>query len=479
MKKFGFSRKSDKAASSASDNPYAQQAPADDPYASGPQSVNQNSMPPRQGPGGLPGGPRAGLPSGPRGGGGGFGGPPAPRPAPPQQSNSYGSQNQGYGSDKYGSGGGYGGNRYDNGGGQSQSSSSSRPGGYGGVSKGDSDSYGGRSNYSQSSQPSYGSSGSTGGRYGGGNDGRGQLGRNDSTSTEANRGDLFGGAQNRYNAERGNAYRDGPPQNQNQGDQRFGQGKSAVSAVDSGPYGGYGEQRELTEEEKEEQKLQASKQELSQTRDESLQSTNRSMQLMYQTIETGRGTLSQLGSQGERLQNAERNMDLADNYNAVGLDKTKELQTVNRSMFSVHVANPFTAKKRAAARDQEVMDRHRSEKDQREATRRAHYEESQAVEQSFRGMDLNQQPAPSYARPTRENNKFIFAEEDSDEERKEDAINNNLDEMFHLTTTLKSLATQTGSVLDQQNRVIDRIGAKTDRVDDGVKRNRNELDKIR
>ncbi|CAI4216622.1 unnamed protein product [Parascedosporium putredinis] len=405
MKKFGFSRKSDKAASSASDNPYAQQAPADDPYASGPQSVALvRGYPP------VPEVVVAALVA------------PGPRPAPPQQSNSYGSQNQGYGSDKYGSGGGYGGNRYDNGGGQSQSSSSSRPGGYGGVSKGDSDSYGGRSNYSQSSQPSYGSSGSTGGRYGGGNDGRGQLGRNDSTSTEANRGDLFGGAQNRYNAERGNAYRDGPPQNQNQGDQRFGQGKSAVSAVDSGPYG---------------------------------------------------------GSQGERLQNAERNMDLADNYNAVGLDKTKELQTVNRSMFSVHVANPFTAKKRAAARDQEVMDRHRSEKDQREATRRAHYEESQAVEQSFRGMDLNQQPAPSYARPTRENNKFIFAEEDSDEERKEDAINNNLDEMFHLTTTLKSLATQTGSVLDQQNRVIDRIGAKTDRVDDGVKRNRNELDKIR
>jgi len=237
-----------------------------------------------------------------------------------------------------------------------------------------------------------------------------------------------------------------------------------VSAVDSGPYGGYGEQRELTEEEKEEQQIQATKAQIGQVRDQSLQSTNRTLQMMYQSIETGRGTLSQLGSQGERLQNAERNMDLADNYNAVGLDKTKELQTVNRSMFSVHVANPFTAKKRAAARDQEVMDRHRSEKDQREATRRAHYEEAQTVEQSFRGMDLNQQAPQSYSRVPREQNKYVFADEDESADEKEDAINRNLDEMYMAAGTLKSLASQTGVVLDQQNQVIDRIGAKVRRI---------------
>ncbi|PKS10458.1 hypothetical protein jhhlp_002209 [Lomentospora prolificans] len=474
MKKFGFSKKSDKGGSPASDNPYAQQPPAEDPYSGGPQSMNQGSMAPRPGAGGLPNGPRAGLPSGPRGRGG-FGGPPAPRPAPPQQSNSYGSQ--GYGSDKYGSGGGYGGNRYDNNNGQSQSSSgSSRPGGYGGLAKSDSDSYRGGDNYSQGSQSSYGSSSGPGGRYGNGNSGNnGNLERTNSSSTEVNRGELFGGAQNRYNPERGNVYKQQPPQD----DQRYGQGKSAVAGGSSASYGGYGEQRELTEEEQEEQKVQNTMAQTSEVRNESIQSQHRTLQHMYQSIETGRGTLSMLASQGERLQNAERNMDLADNYNAVGFDKTKELQTVNRSMFSVHVSNPFTAKKRAAARDQEVMDRHRMEKEQREATRRNHYSETQTVEQSFRALEVNDPPPATYTRVPREQNKYIFADEDSDEDRKEQQINDNLDEMFRATTTMKGIATQLGTVLDQQVGVVDRLGAKTDRVDDGVRRNRNELDKIR
>jgi len=370
------------------------------------------------------------------------------------------------------------------------------------MGKSDSDGYGGRGNYSQQdSQFSSASSGGSAGRYGDGN-----LARTNSSSTEVNRSDLFGGAQNRYAPDRGNAYasksegaqgdrygngnlartnssstevnrsdlfggaqsRYGSGQGSAYGarqrpaqDGRFGQsGQSAVSGVDSGAYGGYGEQRELTEEEREEQQLEGTKDEIKQTREETLQSTNRTLQMMYQTVEVGQGTLAQLASQGERLQNAERNMDLAENYNAVGLDKAKELQTVNRSMFAVHVSNPFTAKKRAAARDQEVMDRHRMEKEARETTRRNHYQEAQTVAQSFRDMDINRDAPQSYSRVPREQNKYIFAEEGESEDEKEDAINRNLDEMGRVVGAIKGIATQTSVVLDQQIGVVDRLASK-------------------
>lgn len=45
------------------------------------------------------------------------------------------------------------------------------------------------------------------------------------------------------------------------------------------------------------------------------------------------------------------------NHNRAAEDKAKELKKLNRSMFAVHVSNPFTASSRAQQADMDVLER--------------------------------------------------------------------------------------------------------------------------
>jgi hypothetical protein len=224
MKKFGFKKKGDgdeessrsalfgrpsknSSPAPASSNPYATPQAGADPYAQDTNKyanmggTNQHgpsgSSPYQQARQGMPPGPGAGrgLPGGPRGG---YGGPPAVNRTPD-------SNGGGYGAEKYGSGGGYGASRYD-------------------------------------SAPAA----ETASRYGaGGYGGLGRRNSNETTTTEDNRDALFGGAKERF-AQKSTL----PPSNG-----RPGGGYSADSGTSEsgGGYGAYGEERQLTAEEEEEE----------------------------------------------------------------------------------------------------------------------------------------------------------------------------------------------------------------------------------
>ncbi|CZR50553.1 probable protein transport protein SEC9 [Phialocephala subalpina] len=457
MKKFGFSKKSEggdedslkaslfssrssKNASPApaASNPYAQQ-PAADPYAqdnnkyanmgsvgpSGPspyQAARQNY--------GLPGGPGAvrggGLPSGPGAARGGYGGAAAVDRTPAANGG-------GYGADKYGSGGGYGSNRYD-------------------------------------AAPSYGAD--SGSKYGpGGYGGLGRTNSNDTTTTDDNRDALFGGAKDRY-AQKSAL----PPSNG-----RPGGGYTAESGASGGSgYGAYGEERQLTAEEEEEEDVAATKQQIRFMKQEDVSSTRNALRIAAQAEETGRATLARLGAQGERIHNTEKNLDLAANHNRVAEEKAKELKTLNKSMFAVHVSNPFTAKSRRAARDDEIIEKHRSEREQRDQTRQAAFGTQQRMERAFSELqpgDVGYR-APQTKASLAERSKYQF-EADSEDDEMENEIDSNLDALGHAAGRLNALARATGKEVDEQNKHIDRIIQKSDRVDDQIAMNRARLDRIR
>jgi protein transport protein SEC9 len=461
MKKFGFGKKSDEGGDEGnrtalfgrkkespalpSDNPYAQQPLANDPYAN---EKYANMTPYQQARAALPSGPRngggVGLPSGPRGG--------AALPPPPIA-------NGGYGSDKYGSTGGYGASRYDNNNGaygtNQYNTGPRNPGGYGGLGRtnststedqrdallsGAKDRYDqGPANspsggtYAQSTTSSYGGSTYAGSNNGAGNDDPGNG--------------LFSGAQGRYDQRQAGV-----------GNRGYGQSGSS-----SGSYGGYGEQRELTEKEEEDLAIQATKQQIKQTKQETLASTERSLALVYQAEVTGRGTLARLGAQGERLHNTEKNLDLAANHNITAQARVKELDTVNGSMFAIHVGNPFTSKKRLAAKEKEILDRHQAQRGQADITRKEEWDSTQQMEGVYK--DLN---APSNTKfgqaSAAERAKFTFKDEDesTDEEDKEveKKIDKNVEAMYQASGVLNKIARRTGEVVDRQNKMIDRIAEK-------------------
>ena len=398
----------------------------------------------------LPGGPgagRGGLPNGssPNRGppGGSTGGPPAPAYGRAPASNG-----SGYGADKYGSGNGYGANRYD--GPPAETRSRYGPSGYGGL---------------------------------------GRTNSNETTTTEDNREALFGGAKDRL-AQRSAL----PPTNG-----RPGGGYSAESGAsgDSGEFGAYGEERQLTAEEEEEEDVQATKQQIRFMKQEDVSSTRNALRIAQQAEETGRATLARLGAQGDRIHNTEKNLDLAANHNRIAEEKAKELKTLNKSMFAVHVSNPFTSQQRKAARDQEIIDKHQAEREQRDATRKAAFGSQQRMDRAFKDVDSGEagyRPTQSRARLA-ERSKYQF-EADSEDDEMENEIDSNLDALGHAAGRLNALARATGKEVDEQNKHIDTIIQKvgllivhnclkplliklqSDRVDDQIAMNRARLDRI-
>lgn len=398
MKKFGFGKK-DKSASSApaaAANPYAAQPqPEADPYAQEPKYANMGAANPSPYQAA-----RQGLPSGP-GRGGLPGGPGAARgPAPPANGG-------GYGASKYGSGGGYGANRFDGDG-------AAAPATYGGGG---------------------------GGGYGG----LGRTNSNDTTTTEDQKDALFGGAKDRY------AQKQPPPSNGQPG------GYGAPPAA--GGYGGgaaYGAERQLTAEEEEEEDVAATKQQIRFMKQSDVSSTRNALRIAQQAEESGRATLARLGAQGERIHNTEKNLDLAASHNRVAEEKAKELKTLNRSMFAVHVANPFTSGSRREERDAQIVEKHRMEREQRDATRQAAFASQQRMEGAFKDVGDAGYKAPASKASLAERSKYQF-EADSEDEDMENEIDANLDALSGAAGRLNLLARATGREVDEQNKHIEQI----------------------
>ncbi|PNY27873.1 Protein transport protein SEC9, partial [Tolypocladium capitatum] len=445
MKKFGFGKKGDdgddasrnalfgrKKASPApqADNPYAQQG-ANDPYAD--SAKYANVTPYRQARSGLGGSPRppggqppAGAsPAGPGGRPGDAYG--SGSPAPPSHGTDYGaSRPAGYGADRYGSGGGYGSDRYENKPGSDRYNSPAAgargPGGYGGFSR-----------------------------------------ANDSAPDE-NRDALFSGAQERLAQKQPSPAAPAPG------------GSYDQAGTAGGSYGGYGEQRELTAEEQEEAEYQAILSEKRQVQQESVSSVSRSVQMARQANEVGQATLARLGAQGERLHNTEKNLDLAANQNKIAQDRAAELKTLNRSMFAVHVGNPFTSKQRQQKADDDVLNRHRTERDLREQTRHDGYSANQRMETTFREIHSAGRPRPQARK--KDYGKFNLDDEEGADEL-EDQIDNGLDELEGQVSMMNMVGRAIGKEVESQNKQIDRIMTKSDAVDDATRMNRERLARIK
>ena len=342
-------------------------------------------------------------------------------------------------------------------------SAATTAGGYGGDGYG-ADRYGNQSGYGTHR---YGagpaSSGTSGSRYGpGGYGGMGDINNNNSAATDDDRNALFGGAKDRQK-QAAQPLSNGRPPPYTEGD-GYGGGQSGVSGGESQGYGAY-EDRQLTAEEEEEEDVLATKQQIRFMKQEDVSSTRNALRIAAQAEETGRNTLARLGAQGERIHNTEKNLDLAANHNRIAENKAKELKTLNKSMFAVHVANPFNASERRRQRDEDIISKHHNERDQREATRAAAFESNQRLEKTFKELkpgDAGYQ-ANKGKSSLAERAKYQF-EADSEDDEMENEIDSNLDALSGAAARLNGLARATGKEVEEQNKHLDRIAGKVGQV---------------
>lgn len=415
MKKFGFKKSGDGGDDDASrralfgsrskdkspapqGNPYAQQNNSN-PYAQ-PMNNPDPYTKAKMNAGVIPSGGSAGYDQKPPGGPAGDGG---------YGPNRYG--NQGYGADRYGSGGGA--NNGPSGGGSRYG-----PGGYGG------------------------------------------LGGTDPNAPDENRDALFGGARDRFQQQQ---QQGGPPPPYSSGG---GYGQSGAFGQ-SGAYGGDApttsdvyQERQLTAEEEEEEDVQAVKQEMRAIKQGDVASTRNALRVAAQAEETGRNTLARLGAQGERILDTEKALDIATSQNRIAEEKARELKTLNKSMFAVHVANPFTSAARRRERDEQILQTHRAERATRDGTRAEAFQTSQRMERTFRDIDRQANKAPPKAQKNMaERAKYQF-EADSEDEAMEDELDQNLTLLHGAATRLNGLAKATNTELTTQKDMLDRITFK-------------------
>ncbi|KAK2749237.1 Meiosis-specific subunit of the t-SNARE complex [Myotisia sp. PD_48] len=368
----------------------------------------------------------------------------------------------------------------------------SRPSGYGGMSKPGLDSkssytgtdhgkspassgfspgqQGGQSGYGRDQ---YGGSPATGGsRHG--SSGYGGLGRvdpNDPNAADSNRDALFGGARSRLQERQQTS--SAPPSY-----------RTAASEAGDPTEPGYGNttgsykpyvDRQLTAEEEEEEDIQAAKQDIRLMKQKDVASTRNALRAAEEAEQAGRDALERLGTQGERIHNTEKNLDLSSNQNRVAQEKAAELKRLNKSMFAMRVANPFTSAERQRRRDEAIIDRHQDERLQREETRLAAYRTEQRREQASKeiakgGNPVGGRPQVNLA----ERSKYQF-EQDSEDDEMENEIDANLDALYGAATRLNGLARATGREIDEQTPHVERVIGKSDRVDDQLHMNRARI----
>ncbi|KAJ5173074.1 hypothetical protein N7492_005667 [Penicillium capsulatum] len=307
-------------------------------------------------------------------------------------------------------------------------------------------------------------------RYGaGGYGGLGSTDPNDPTAVEADRNELFGGARDRAQQ----SSQGGPPPPYSDGQQpSYGGGSNEYSMATF-------QDRQLTAEEEEEESIQATKQEMRFVKQGDVSSTRNALRVAAQAEETGRTTLARLGAQGELVHNAEQSLDMATVEGRIAQEKARELKTLNKSMFAVHVSNPFTSASRRRERDERILNTHREERGAREGTRNEAFQTNARMDRVFRDIDreAGKQNKGKKANVT-ERAKYQF-EADSEDEAMEDEIEQNLDLLGGAAGRLNGLAKATGRELDEQNRHLERITGKSDFVDDQLAMNRAKLDRIR
>lgn len=244
--------------------------------------------------------------------------------------------------------------------------------------------------------------------------------------------------------------------------------------------GAYGQEEE--EQNSEDEEVEGIKTQMKFVKQEDVNLTRSALRAAAYAEESGRNALGMLGSQGERLVNVERNLQLASTQNRIASEKTRELKTLNRSMFAVHVSNPFNSKRKLQEKEEMIKANRLREQVARESTRQSAYDSQQRVMDGLgaglNGGTGNSATAQKYKRNYKDRAKYQF-EGDEEDDALEDEIEGNLDALHHSAQRLHKLALVTNDEITRQNEQLANLADNVDTLDIGVHLNSNRLMNIR
>ncbi|SPO23797.1 related to SEC9 - protein transport protein [Ustilago trichophora] len=254
----------------------------------------------------------------------------------------------------------------------------------------------------------------------------------------------------------------------------YGRGTGAGSA--SNGYDGLEQQEEQRDEEDDE--VEAIKQQMRFTKQESLSSTRNALRIAREAEETASNTMFKLSDQSEKIGNTERSLDLAKAHASRAEDNAKEIVALNRSIFRPNIQ--FNKKAKRDAEEARIIARHIEEREEREAVRRDVNSAQTRLDASMNGPGTGKASFGRFgqdrfgsskkAEEAAQRNKvaqrgrYQFEATESDDEL-EDELDQNLDEIGMLSSRLNQLGKAMGQEVDSQNARLQRIGDKATTLD--------------
>lgn len=231
----------------------------------------------------------------------------------------------------------------------------------------------------------------------------------------------------------------------------------------------------------EDEEVEAIKQDIRFTKQESLALTRNTLRMAQEADASGTNTLGMLGSQSERLYNAEQNLLLADTQTKIAEDKVKYLKKLNRSIFiPVAAGNPFNKKSKLRQQEQKLKTEKQQEKYLRETNRQGVFASEQRIKQGITNASTTSDTYNKY-----QGEKYLSAaqryqfENDSEDDEMEKELGSNLDQIHAFSKKLKNTATVIGQEVEAQNSRLRRIEEDADRLDINVHLNSSRLSNIR
>lgn len=165
-----------------------------------------------------------------------------------------------------------------------------------------------------------------------------------------------------------------------------------------------------------------------------------------------------------QLANVNRHLDLSKAYSDKAANSADELKQLNRSIFIPVVSNPFRRKEKERRELENLKKDHSEHMTERDNIRQFEYESSARIQETNR---LNSQSAANAStggrrgRSEADRRRYQF-EEDSDDDRVEDEIDENLDLLGGAVGRLKNMAITMNTELDSQNHQLNKAIGKVD-----------------
>ncbi|KAG2182239.1 hypothetical protein INT43_007166 [Umbelopsis isabellina] len=233
-----------------------------------------------------------------------------------------------------------------------------------------------------------------------------------------------------------------------------------------------------SDEREEDQEIASLKQQIRAHKQNTLISSRNAVQKLKEIEESAANTMKMLGEQSSSIASVDRSLDLAKAHSDTASAQANELRQINRSMFAIHIKNPFN-KSSQERNELEALQKDRAAHvEERNDIRQYEYSSKQRLDKAQRIAGRISEGTSSSRRSKVDRHIYQF-EADEEDDALEDGYEQNIDFMSDSLGRLKNSALTMKEEVELQNERLDKINRKVEPLTERVATTTHKLNSIR